>query len=92
MGSCLPRFSTMPFLFCDTENTCRYATRNEYSYWLSTDKAIPPSMDPITGEELATYISRCAHTHTLKHTRTHTHTHKYTELCGYVCHCVYVCV
>ncbi|CAL8345266.1 unnamed protein product [Merluccius merluccius] len=60
MGSCLPRFSTMPYLFCDTENSCRYAARNDYSYWLSTDEPVPPSMVSIAGAELATYISRCS--------------------------------
>uniref|UniRef100_A0A3B4V3V9 Collagen IV NC1 domain-containing protein n=1 Tax=Seriola dumerili TaxID=41447 RepID=A0A3B4V3V9_SERDU len=60
MGSCLARFSTMPFLFCDTETTCRYASRNDYSYWLSTDTPMPNNMVSITGEKLASYISRCA--------------------------------
>lgn len=58
MGSCLPRFSTMPFLFCDTETTCRYASRNDYSYWLSTDTPMPTNMVAITGDKLASYISR----------------------------------
>ncbi|TKS79895.1 Collagen alpha-3(IV) chain [Collichthys lucidus] len=60
MGSCLPRFSTMPFLFCDTERNCRYASRNDYSYWLSTDTPMPANMVSITGERLASYISRCS--------------------------------
>uniref|UniRef100_A0A3B5AWT6 Collagen IV NC1 domain-containing protein n=1 Tax=Stegastes partitus TaxID=144197 RepID=A0A3B5AWT6_9TELE len=59
-GSCLPRFTTMPFLFCDTENTCRYASRNDYSYWLSTDTPMPANMVSITGDRLASYISRCS--------------------------------
>ncbi|KAG7229291.1 hypothetical protein INR49_012949, partial [Caranx melampygus] len=59
MGSCLPHFSTMPFLFCDTETTCRYASRNDYSYWLSTDTPMPTNMVAIEGDELASYISRC---------------------------------
>lgn len=57
-GSCLPHFSTMPFLFCDTEYTCRYASRNDYSYWLSTDEPLPTHMEPIRGDVLARYISR----------------------------------
>ncbi|KAM9789368.1 uncharacterized protein ACB057_011992 [Neosynchiropus ocellatus] len=60
MGSCLARFSTMPYLFCDTESNCRYASRNDYSYWLSTEAALPPSMVSISGAGLANYISRCA--------------------------------
>uniref|UniRef100_A0A3Q4MXN7 Collagen IV NC1 domain-containing protein n=1 Tax=Neolamprologus brichardi TaxID=32507 RepID=A0A3Q4MXN7_NEOBR len=59
-GSCLPRFSTMPFLFCDTENACRYASRNDYSYWLSTDTPMPMNMVSISGEMLKSYISRCS--------------------------------
>lgn len=58
MGSCLPRFSTMPYMFCDIESNCRYASRNDYSYWLSTDKPMPRDMVSITGDQLATYISR----------------------------------
>lgn len=27
-GSCLQRFSTMPFLFCDFNDVCNYASRN----------------------------------------------------------------
>uniref|UniRef100_A0A3Q1FWS8 Collagen IV NC1 domain-containing protein n=1 Tax=Acanthochromis polyacanthus TaxID=80966 RepID=A0A3Q1FWS8_9TELE len=59
-GSCLPRFTTMPFLFCDTESTCRFASRNDYSYWLSTDTPMPADMVSITGDRLASYISRCS--------------------------------
>nr|KAG5693532.1 hypothetical protein BaRGS_019858 [Batillaria attramentaria] len=40
-GSCLPRFSTMPFLFCNMNNVCNYASRNDRSYWLSTNAPIP---------------------------------------------------
>ncbi|PWA25283.1 hypothetical protein CCH79_00005269, partial [Gambusia affinis] len=60
VGSCLPRFSTMPFLFCDTESTCRYASRNDYSYWLSTDKLMPANMVAVTADKVAPYISRCS--------------------------------
>ena len=48
----------MPYLFCDTESNCRYASRNDYSYWLSTDKQVPATMESISGPELAAYISR----------------------------------
>ena len=87
MGSCLPRFSTMPYLFCDTNSNCHYASRNDYSYWLSTEQPVPPSMAAVTGAELETYISRWGgrvlrtpshthtHTHACTHARTHTHTH-----------------
>uniref|UniRef100_A0A4W5NRT1 Collagen IV NC1 domain-containing protein n=2 Tax=Hucho hucho TaxID=62062 RepID=A0A4W5NRT1_9TELE len=60
LGSCLPRFSTMPFLFCNTDSTCRYASRNDYSYWLSTDEAMPSDMALISGGSLESYVSRCA--------------------------------
>lgn len=59
-GSCLPRFNTMPFLFCNLDNVCNYASRNDYSYWLSTPEPMPMMMTPITGGELTRYISRCS--------------------------------
>jgi len=59
-GSCLPRFNTMPFLFCDLNNVCNYASRNDYSYWLSTPEPMPMMMNPINGEEITKYVSRCS--------------------------------
>ncbi|GFS14577.1 collagen alpha-2(IV) chain [Elysia marginata] len=56
-GSCLQRFSTMPFLFCNFNNVCNYASRNDRSYWLSTNRPIP--MMPVGEEEIRQYISRC---------------------------------
>lgn len=55
-GSCLQRFSTMPFLFCDFNNVCNYASRNDKSYWLSTTAPIP--MMPVNEQEIQPYISR----------------------------------
>lgn len=31
----------MPFLYCNINNVCNYASRNDKSYWLSTTAAIP---------------------------------------------------
>uniref|UniRef100_A0A8D3ACV6 Collagen IV NC1 domain-containing protein n=1 Tax=Scophthalmus maximus TaxID=52904 RepID=A0A8D3ACV6_SCOMX len=59
LGSCLPLFTTMPFLFCNTDSTCRYASRNDYSYWLSTNETLPASVPFISGQLLESYISRC---------------------------------
>lgn len=56
-GSCVSRFNTMPFLFCDFNNNCNYASRNDKSYWLSTNAAIP--MMPVTEFAIKEYISRC---------------------------------
>lgn len=56
-GSCLQRFSTMPFIFCNTNSVCNYASRNDKSYWLSTNAAIP--MMPVGEQEISRYISRC---------------------------------
>ncbi|KAE8294821.1 Collagen alpha-1(IV) chain Arresten Precursor [Larimichthys crocea] len=50
----------MPFLFCNTESTCRYASRNDYSYWLSTEQVMPSSVPLISGDSLKNYISRCS--------------------------------
>uniref|UniRef100_A0A8C5RPA3 Collagen IV NC1 domain-containing protein n=1 Tax=Laticauda laticaudata TaxID=8630 RepID=A0A8C5RPA3_LATLA len=59
-GSCLRKFSTMPFLFCNINNVCNFASRNDYSYWLSTPEPMPMSMAPLTGESIKPFISRCA--------------------------------
>uniref|UniRef100_A0A8B9G438 Collagen IV NC1 domain-containing protein n=1 Tax=Amazona collaria TaxID=241587 RepID=A0A8B9G438_9PSIT len=58
-GSCLQRFTTMPFLFCNTNDVCSFASRNDYSYWLSTATVMPVDMAPISGRALESHISRC---------------------------------
>lgn len=58
VGSCLQMFSTMPFLVCNPNDTCYYASRNDYSYWLSTDTPMSPDMELISDGLLANYISR----------------------------------
>uniref|UniRef100_A0A8C3JE39 Collagen IV NC1 domain-containing protein n=1 Tax=Calidris pygmaea TaxID=425635 RepID=A0A8C3JE39_9CHAR len=58
-GSCLRRFSTMPFMFCNINNVCNFASRNDYSYWLSTPEPMPMSMEPLTGQSIQPFISRC---------------------------------
>ncbi|OWK60613.1 Collagen alpha-1(IV) chain [Lonchura striata] len=58
-GSCLRRFSTMPFMFCNINNVCNFASRNDYSYWLSTPESMPMSMEPLTGQSIQPFISRC---------------------------------
>lgn len=57
-GSCLLRFSTMPYMFCDTNNVCNYAQNNDDSLWLSTPEPMPMSMTPIPANEMQRYISR----------------------------------
>lgn len=57
-GSCLARFSTMPFLYCNPGDICHYASRNDKSYWLSTTAPLP--MMPVAEEEIRPYISRCS--------------------------------
>lgn len=59
-GSCIKKFSTMPFLFCNLNNVCDYANRNDYSYWLSTTEPMPMMMTPIPAPEIGRYISRCS--------------------------------
>lgn len=56
-GSCLKRFTTMPYLFCNIFNECNHASRNDYSYWLSTDRQIP--MMPINADAVEPFIGRC---------------------------------
>ncbi|XP_015268676.1 PREDICTED: collagen alpha-2(IV) chain-like, partial [Gekko japonicus] len=57
-GSCLPRFSTMPFIYCNINEVCYYASRNDKSYWLSTTAPIP--MMPVSSFQIPQYISRCS--------------------------------
>ncbi len=57
-GSCINKFNTMPFLFCDFNDVCNYASRNDKSYWLSTNAPIP--MMPVADYSIREYISRCA--------------------------------
>ncbi|GAB5584812.1 collagen alpha-6(IV) chain isoform X4 [Prionailurus iriomotensis] len=57
-GSCLPRFSTMPFIYCNINEVCHYAGRNDKSYWLSTTAPIP--MMPVGQTQIPQYISRCS--------------------------------
>lgn len=57
-GSCLRKFNTMPFLFCDVNEVCNYGSRNDYSYWLSTPEPMPLMMTPILGLDISKFISR----------------------------------
>ncbi|NXS57626.1 CO4A2 protein, partial [Brachypteracias leptosomus] len=57
-GSCLARFSTMPFLYCNPGDICYYASRNDKSYWLSTTAPLP--MMPVAEDDIKPYISRCS--------------------------------
>lgn len=57
-GSCLLRFSTMPYMFCDTNNVCSYAENNDDSLWLSSPEPMPMAMTPIPAREITNYISR----------------------------------
>lgn len=50
----------MPFMFCNMNNVCDYANRNDYSYWLSTTEPMPMMMTPIPAPEVGRYISRCS--------------------------------
>ncbi|KAG8229547.1 hypothetical protein J437_LFUL009021 [Ladona fulva] len=56
----MQRFSVMPFLFCNLNNVCNYASRNDYSYWLSTAEPMPMMMTPIPARDIKKYISRCS--------------------------------
>jgi len=47
----------MPFIFCDFNDVCHYASRNDKSFWLSTTASLP--MMPVTGSDITQYISRC---------------------------------
>lgn len=61
-GSCLRAFSTLPYMFCEqpqnADGNCRYASRNDYSYWLNTDA--DHKTGPIQNEDIERFISRCS--------------------------------
>lgn len=57
-GSCLRRFNTMPFVFCDYTNVCFYASRNDKSFWLSSNDPMPSS--PVAESAISPFISRCS--------------------------------
>lgn len=57
-GSCMRRFSTMPYLYCDSKNVCNVAQRTDYSYWLTTDEPMPQDIKFIPATDVAPYISR----------------------------------
>lgn len=57
LGSCLQRFSTLPFLICETTGECKYAERNDYSYWLSNVELLPEKLSS-DDEELKAKISQ----------------------------------
>lgn len=59
-GSCLRRFSVMPFMFCNLNNVCHVSSRNDYSYWLSTPQPMTAQMNPVRGVAIRDYVSRCA--------------------------------
>ena len=50
----------MPFVFCNLNDVCDYAQRNDYSYWLSSTEPMPTMMTPIPAPEVGRYISRCS--------------------------------
>ncbi|XP_019636449.1 PREDICTED: collagen alpha-4(IV) chain-like isoform X1 [Branchiostoma belcheri] len=59
-GSCVRAFAPMPFMFCDINFQCHYATRDDKTYWLSTVSTraeIPDS--PVQGIDVLRFISRC---------------------------------
>jgi integrin beta 8 len=48
----------MPYLFCNIYQRCNLASRNDYSYWLSTSGRIP--MMPVDNDAVEPHISRCS--------------------------------
>lgn len=59
-GSCLPMFSTLPLVRCNIRNECSQALNQDNSYWLSTSEPMTSDMNPISGNRIRDYISRCS--------------------------------
>lgn len=57
-GSCLQKFSALPYLRCDHTNVCYYGQTNDLTYYLSTSEPMP--MMPVQRDQIRPYISRCA--------------------------------
>jgi hypothetical protein len=57
-GSCLQKFSALPYLRCDHTNVCYYGQTNDLTYYLSTTEPMP--MMPVQRDQIRPYISRCA--------------------------------
>lgn len=57
-GSCLQMFNPIPFMFCEKQENCYFAQRNDRSYWLSTE-AEPMMWNPVAVNESQRHISRC---------------------------------
>lgn len=49
----------MPMMFCNLNNRCTLASKNDYSYWLSTEEPMTRMMNPVDNEAVRPYISRC---------------------------------
>jgi collagen type IV alpha len=46
-------------MFCSLNEQCDLASRNDFSYWLSTSAAMPEPMTNVNGADVQKYISRC---------------------------------
>ena len=51
-------YSTLPFLFCEITGSCKYASRNDFVYWLSGDIRNTPTT-PVANAVIEPYVSRC---------------------------------
>jgi len=50
-SSCLKEFNPMPFMFCNINGKCTYASRTGNSYWLST--SLDVTMMPVSGRDVS---------------------------------------
>merc|ERR550539_470994 len=56
-GSCVKKFSPMPFMYCSiATGGCKYASRNDYSYWLAAENTNQP---PVSNAAITPFISKC---------------------------------
>jgi collagen type IV alpha len=56
-GSCMPLFTTAPYLQCRMNHSCEFGRYEDFSYWLSAVDTLNEA--PIADHQLSRYISRC---------------------------------
>ncbi|KAK4324550.1 hypothetical protein Pmani_004825 [Petrolisthes manimaculis] len=57
-GSCMRKFTSVPYLLCNLNDKCEFSLSKDYSYWLSATQPLPLMVTTITGPEIEKYVSK----------------------------------